>query len=299
MRLLCEIQWQAPTEASMRPIALLALLCTLGGCRGRVHDVSDAFHWQTDLPAGSTLHLRTSTGRIEVTPAHGTTANVVGSKRWVGRHDAVHFEWVRNGNDVWVCAMTGAGGRCGENYRASDNRGSFLDIFSLFKRRPTHVEASLAVELPPGVQVDARSTTGELDIHGTRAGVGARTLNGSITIDGAAGPIDARSVNGGVDVQIDSLGADDGVTVETVNGGVSAKLPAGTEGQVELSTVNGSVETDFPIVASGQMSAHTVRGRIGNSSRDIRVRTVNGGVELLKQSGPSDSGHPVASGTHP
>jgi hypothetical protein len=284
----------------MRSIALLALLCTLGACRGRVHEVSDAFHWQTELPPGSTLHLRTSNGRIEVTPAHGTMANVVGAKRWVGRYDAVHFEWVRNGNDLWLCAMTGSGGSCGPNYRPSDNRSSFLDIFSLFKRRATHVEASLSVELPPGVQVDARSTTGELEIHGTHAAVGARTLNGSITIDGVAGPVDARSVNGGVDVQIDSLGADDAITVETVNGGVSAKLPPGTQGQVELSTVNGSVETDFPIVASGQMSAHTVRGHIGNSSREIRVRTVNGGVELLKQTSPSDGERPVASGApHP
>jgi hypothetical protein len=258
-----------------------------------MHEVPDAFHWQTELPTGSTLHLRTSNGRIEVMPAHDATANVIGSKRWVGRTDAVHFSTVRNGNDVWVCAMNGAGGECGSNYRGSNEHSSFLDIFSLFKRRPTHVEASLTVEAPAGVQVDARSSLGEVEVHGTHAGVQARTLNGSITIAGAAGPIEARTVNGGIDVQLDSLGPSDPVSLETVNGGLTAKIPAGTEGTVDLSTVNGSIETDFPIVASGQISTHSVRGRIGNSSRNIRLRTVNGGIELLKEEGAK----PIASGT--
>ena len=279
----------------MRSITLLALLCTIGACRGRVHDVRDAFHWQEELPPGSTLHLRTSTGRIEVSPAHGTTASVVGSKRWAGR-DAVHFSWERNGNDVWVCAMTGSGGNCGRDYRASSDHGSWLDMFSLFKHRPTHVEASLSVELPAGVQVDARSNMGEVEVHGTKAGVAARTLNGSISIDGAAGPIDARTVNGGIDVQLDSLGPDDAVSLESVNGPLTAKLPAGTQGAVELSTINGPVETDFPLTASGQMSPHNIRGRIGNSSRTIRLHTVNGGIELLKRDAGSN-GEPVASGS--
>ena len=269
----------------MRSIAVLTLLLVLGACGGRAHDVADAFHWQTELPPGSTLHLRTSTGRIEVAPAHGNVANVVGSKRWRGRNDAVHFSWVRNGGDVWVCAMIGNGGNCGPNYRITADHSSWLDMFSLFKRRPRNVEASLTVELPPGVRVDARTNSGELDIHGAKGGVGARTLNGSITIDGAAGQIDARSVNGAIDVQVDSLAPNDGISVETVNGGITAKLPPGTQGVVELSTVNGSVQSDFPLTASGEMSGHRVRGQIGTSSREIRLKTVNGSVELLKQSG--------------
>jgi len=281
----------------MRLIALFALICALGACRGRVHDVSDAFHWQTELPPGSTLHLRTSTGRIEVTPVQGTTASVVGSKRWQGRNDAIHFSWVRNGNDVWVCAMTGSGGRCGRDYRDSNGHGSWLDMFSLFKRRATHMEASLAVEIPRGVQIDAGSTTGEVEIHGTRAGVGAHTLNGAITIDGAAGPIEAHSINGAVEVEVDSLGPDDEINLKTVNGPVSAKIPPSTQGAVELATVNGSVETDFPLTASGEMSGHSVRGQIGSSSRGIRLKTVNGSVELLKSSGAPEGEGPVANGS--
>lgn len=279
----------------MRLVGLVVLLCALGACQGRTHDVPDAFHWQTELPPGSTLHLRTSTGRIEVTPAHDATVNVVGSKRWVGRKDAIHFSWARNGKDVWVCAMTGAGGNCGRDYRASSDHRSWLDMFSLFKRRPSHMEASLSVELPPNVQLDARSMMGDVEVHGARAGVGARTINGSISIDSAAGQIDARTVNGGIEVQLDSLGPTDAVSLETVSGALTATVPPSTEGTVELSTVNGSVQTDFPLTASGEMSGHKVRGQIGSSSRVIRLRTVNGAVELLKEGGNSGEQPPPAS----
>ena len=39
---------------------------------------------------------------------------------------------------------------------------------------------------------------------------------------------------------------------------------------------------EFPLTASGEIAGHRIRGQIGNSSRDIRLRTVNGSVELLK-----------------
>lgn len=280
----------------MRSIAFLALLFAVGGCRSRMHDVPDAFQWQTELPPGSTLHLRTSTGRIEVTPVEGTTANVVGSKQWRGTNDAIHFSWIRNGNDVWVCAMMGRGGSCGRDYRSTDEHGSWLDIFSLFKHRPTHMQASLTVGVPTGVAVDARTTMGVVTIRGTKASVDARTVSGPISIDGAAGAIDARSINGPVEVEVDSLGPDDAINLESVNGPLSVRVPPGTEGVVELATINGSVETDFPITASGQMSARNLRGHIGNSSRDIRLRTVNGSVELLKRGAPSSDEPPPASG---
>ena len=295
MRLFYEIVAHAPLEALMRPIAFIALLCTLGACRGRTHDVPDAFHWQAELPPGSTIHLRTSTGQIEVTPVEGSTANVVGSKHWRGR-DPIHFSWVRNGNDVWVCAMMRPGGSCSHNYSGSQDNSSWLDMFSLFKHRATNLEASLTVDLPRGVLVDAASTTGELEIHGTRAGVTARTVSGAISIDGAAGPIDAHSINGPVEVELDSLGPDDAINIKTVNGPVSAKIPPNTQGTVELATVNGSVETDFPISASGEMSGRSLHGRIGNSTRSISLKTVNGSVELTKGSGPASAEPPVASG---
>src|SRR5205085_8141258 len=152
-------------------LPLLALLCTATACGRRSHDVPDAFRWEEEVAPGATIHLRTLSARIEVTPADGRSARVAGSTHWVGRRDPVHFAWTREGDDVYVCALWSARADCtaDDHDRGSDH--SWLDMFSLFKRRSTNVTASLRVSLPAGVKVDARAANGTISLHGAPAGV--------------------------------------------------------------------------------------------------------------------------------
>jgi DUF4097 and DUF4098 domain-containing protein YvlB len=140
---------------------------------------------------------------------------------------------------------------------------------------------------------------GTISMRGATAGVSARVLNGSIKIEKSAGPIEAKGTNGSIDVALDSLAPDDAVTLQSVNGSMTAVLPSNLEGEVQLSTVNGSVTSDFPITASGQINNHHVRGQIGKSSREVRLKTVNGDVSLLKQQGEAPSGEPAPSAHAP
>src|SRR5690242_8107610 len=181
-------------------LLLLALLATVG-CGRRAHESRDAFRWEQEIPPGSTLHLRTRAGRIDVVPADGKSARVAGSTRWVGRKDPIRFAWSQSGSDVYVCAMWTARGDCDEHsdgLRGSDD--SWLDMFSLFKRRSTNAAASLRVSLPPGVTVDARTVNGSISMNGATNGMTARTLNGSIDIAKSAGPVEAKGTNGSVEV---------------------------------------------------------------------------------------------------
>jgi len=269
------------------PISVLGLLCVVGACGGRAHDMPDAFHWETQLEPGTTLHLATATGQIEVAPARDRQLRVSGSTHWVGRKDPIHFAWRQDGDEVYVCALSSSRGNCsdrGDSFGGSG--GSWLDMFSLFKHRSTGGMASIKVELPPGVAVDAHTMNGSISLVGATGGIKARTLNGSINIQDAAGPIDARGTNSSIHVSLDSLGPDDEVTLKTVNGSTTVVAPAEVEGQVRLRTVNGGVRSDFPITAE-RTSNHEIRGQIGQSSREITIETVNGNASLLKANGPS------------
>jgi hypothetical protein len=276
---------------------ILFLLCSAAACGRRAHESRDAFRWQEEIPPGSTLHLATVTGGIDVVPAEGRSASVAGSTRWVGRKDPVHFAWRRDGSDVYVCALWTTRGDCsdenGGRFGGSDH--SWLDIFSLFKRHSTNVVASLRVSLPTGVKVDAHIMDGTISMRGATAGVTARVLNGSINIEKSAGPIEAKGTNGSIEVALDSLAPDDPVRLQSVNGSMTAVLPSNFEGEVQLSTVNGSVKSDFPISAEGEISNHHVRGQIGKSSREVRLKTVNGDVSLLKQQGEATAGEQAPS----
>jgi hypothetical protein len=271
---------------------LLALICTVAACGRRAHEAPDAFRWEEELAPGSTIHVRTVTGAIEATPTNGRSARVAGSTHWIGRNDPIHFVWSREGNEVYVCALWSASGDCSSDSDGMSGSGhSWLDMFSLFKRRSTNAVATLRVSLPPGVKVDARTTNGSVSLHGATGGITARTLNGSINIDGSAGPVEARGINGSIEVALDSLGPDDHVILESVNGTMTAVLPSNLEGEVQLSTVNGKVRSDFPINVEGSISEHKLHGQIGNSSREVVLKTINGNVALLKQPG---SGQPEA-----
>jgi hypothetical protein len=271
----------------MRSIIVPIVMLVVMACGRRPHNAPDAFRWETEIAPGSTLHLRTAVGGIEVVSSNSRSMRVSGSTHWVGRKDPIHFAWRRDGDEVYVCALWSSRGDCNDEsggFRGSGH--SWLDIFSLFKRSSTDAVASLSVSLPAGVTVDAHTMNGEISLRGVTGGVTAQTLNGAINIEHAAGPVEAKGVNGDIHVALDSLGPEDNLSIQSVNGGATAVLPADFEGEVQLSTVNGGVRTDFPITADGEMSNRELHGQVGkSSSREVELKTVNGDVSLLKQAG--------------
>ena len=268
----------------MRTLFSLVALCALTACGRRAHDSPDAFRWEAELQPGTTIHLSTGSGRIEVIPGSGRFARVSGATHWVGRNDPIRFAWKRDGDELYVCALRSKRGGCEEGSGSFGNDHSWLDIFSLFKRRSTDAAASFHVELPTAVKVDARTMNGSIALVGVTGGVDARTVNGSINISHAAGPIEAKATNGAIEAVVDSLGADDPIVLEGVNGSMTAVLPADLEADVKLSTVNGWIRSDFAVTTEGELSKHRLRGQIGTSSRDVVLKTVNGNVALLRGS---------------
>lgn len=270
--------------------SFIVALCGLAliACH-RTRENPDAFEWEEELGAGATIHLRNTDGGIEVAPASDATTRVHGTTRWTqGKSDAVQFMLTRHGNDVYVCAVWGRTGRCDEHgYRSTRPGKSWLDMFSLFRRRSDAV-ANITVEVPADVHVDASTVMGGVHVEGARSGVTAMTTNGGISIESSSGPTVARSTNGSVKVSLDSIGDEDPLRLETINGSVVAELPANFEGEVRLASQNGRIRSEFDVVSSGHSSNRVLQGRIGDSSREIVLRSTNGSVTLRKRDASSD-----------
>ena len=273
----------------MRMLFSLLALGAVTACGRRAHDSPDAFRWEAELEPGSTIHLRTGSGRIEVVPGSGRFARVSGATHWVGRNDPIHFVWKRDGDEVYVCALRNKRNGCEEGSSSFGDDHSWLDIFSLFKHRSTEAAASFRVELPTAVKVDATTMSGSISLAGVTGGIDARTLNGSINISRAAGPIEAKATNGSIEAMVDSLGEDDPIVLEGVNGSMTAVLPGNLQADVQLSTVNGGIRSDFAVTTEGELSRHRLRGQIGSSSREVVLKTVNGNVSLLRRSGEEET----------
>jgi len=269
----------------MRRLVSLLALCAITACGRGAHDSPDAFRWEAELEPGTTIHLRTGSGRIDVIPGSSRLARVSGATHWVGRNDPIRFAWKRDGDEVYLCALRSTRADCDEGSNSFRDDHSWLDIFSLFKHRSTDAAASFHVELPAAVKVDAATMNGPISLAGVTGGIDARTVNGPINISHVAGPIEAKATNGAIVAVVDSLGEDDPVVLEGVNGSMTAVLPADLEANVQLTTVNGGIRSDFAVTTEGELSRHRLRGQIGSSSREIVLKTVNGNVSLLSPSG--------------
>jgi DUF4097 and DUF4098 domain-containing protein YvlB len=93
--------------------------------------------------------------------------------------------------------------------------------------------------------------------------------------------VKAKSSNGGVEVSY-SADAEKAVVVdlETSNGSIRFKGPAGMSAKVDASTSNGSVSTSLPITVVGKMSKTRLNGTIGEGEGRVRLHTSNGSISI-------------------
>jgi hypothetical protein len=262
-----------------RPLALAAMLAggtvSLAGAQQRQ---ADAFTWSGVVAPGSLTYVKNVNGVVRVERSSSKKVEIAASKSWRrGDPDEVRIEARRVGSgdqDLLVCALWGSNATCDENgMRSSPGRE--------WNRR-NDVSVEFVVRVPDGVRVDISTVNGGVEIRGISGDVTARTVNGNVDAASTGGPVTARTVNGDVHVRMNTVGSASELNYETVNGSVTVELPTSLGAAVDLSTVNGRVRSDFPMTVSGTVSPKRIRATIGDGRVQLRVRTVNGSVELRK-----------------
>src|SRR5919204_1106606 len=234
----------------------------------------NTFTWDGKMAAGSWLRIRNLNGSVDVERADGDVAQVRGEKEWRrGDPRSVRFQVVKDGENVTVCALWDEDDRCDESGYHSHGHHHDED---------NDVSVRFTVRLPKGVKVDASTVNGGVDVRGAQAEVVANTVNGRVDASTTTGPVSANTVNGSLHVRMDALTGNGDLTFSTVNGSVTAELPAKLDADLELETVNGSLQTDYPLTVSGRLDPHHIRGTLGTGGRRLRLKTVNGSIELKK-----------------
>lgn len=123
-----------------------------------------------------------------------------------------------------------------------------------------NVDAKILVDLPPGMDLDLSTGSGDVQVKGDNAGraVTCSTGSGDVAFDGGAAKL----------------------AVHTGSGGVRAKMsPAGAE--AELETGSGDVEVEGGVAS---LTARTGSGgiavRLSSPAKSVRLRSSSGDVEL-------------------
>jgi DUF4097 and DUF4098 domain-containing protein YvlB len=96
--------------------------------------------------------------------------------------------------------------------------------------------------------------------------------------------VSLETVNGTITADFDTLGADQRVDAEAVNGRIELILPADASARVNAETVNGSIDADdFGLEPEKGFVGRDLSGEIGGGDARISLDTVNGSVKIRKK----------------
>lgn len=125
---------------------------------------------------------------------------------------------------------------------------------------------------------------GPIEIANAHARVTAKSMNGRVEARGLRDEVQLTSVNGEVQAEFDVVAPRQDIVLETVNGGISLRLPATAGAELTASTVNGSISNDFgPPPRSEKWIGQKLETTIGDGAGRVRLKTTNGSIEIRKR----------------
>jgi DUF4097 and DUF4098 domain-containing protein YvlB len=180
---------------------------------------------------------------------------------------------------------------------------------------PGNRGAAVTLTVPPGSELDIRTSNGAVTVEGVGAALRVATSNAAVTVEGSTGDTVLETSNGAVEMtavtgMIDVRSSNGRVTIEatdavaavttssgeiqfqgdlapgdsaftTSNAAVRVALPADASFALDASTSNGRIAVDFPLQTSGAASDTAVQGTVGTDpSVAITIETSNAAVTV-------------------
>lgn len=234
----------------------------------------ETFQWSGTLRAGQVVEIRGINGAIRAVASSDRAVHVEAEKT-ARRSDpsGVRIEVVEHAGGVTICALypTPEGDDPNE-CRPGGGRNS---------SRNNDVNVDFVVRVPSDVQFAGHTVNGGIEATALGSAVRANTVNGGVTIVDSR-VAEARTVNGSLTLRLSRAPLDEVTELHTVNGRITLELPANVDADLHASTVNGSIESDFPVTVTGKFGPKNMRGTLGSGGPDLRLSTVNGGIQLRR-----------------
>lgn len=148
------------------------------------------------------------------------------------------------------------------------------------RKNPGSIDYVLTV--PRNCKLDGiRTVNGPIEITGVQGEVDASSVNGQVTATGLRNEADLSTVNGSVRASFEE-GAHP-VSLKSVNGSVTLRLPESCHASVEAKSVNGAIHCDFPVtIGEGRIRKNSLKGTIGEGGPEVHLKTVNGAIHIEK-----------------
>ena len=252
-------------------------------------------------PALQSLHWRGKTKNLEVRAVNGPVRAVLGTgdeadvvaNVFKSKHGTpLRLNVVEKGGLTLICVASAEGSddhddddgdndhpdrhphrEHGDHESSSDDSG---ECSQHGKQRGTSVE--LLVQVPRGTKFSGWTVNGTVEAQGLAGEVEAHTQNGAVRIE-TTGVARASTVNGPIRAKIGATSWSGTVALESVNGRLEVELPSDIGAELRADTVHGSVRVG-PKMDAARVEDNHVEGRLGKGGGELRLRTVNGPIEV-------------------
>jgi hypothetical protein len=268
-----------PGGVPLETAAESAAVGEAGAARPAAQEQGDEFRWTGRLAPGRVIEVKGVNGRVN---AEGTAAGgevEVVARKSARRSDtsSVRVELVEHADGVTICAVYPSRDGTRPPNRCAPGEGGNMSV------QNNDVQVDFTVRVPAGVRFRGKTVNGGVEANDITADVEAYTVNGGIRVT-AAGVVKASTVNGSIRATMGRADWQGELEFATVNGTIELVFPSTLSADVRAETLNGHIETDFPITSQGTISRRRLDGVIGAGGRELRLKTVNGNVEIRRAS---------------
>lgn len=264
----------------MRRIAVLALALALAawaplpGTSRSAPEERD-WNWSGRVDRGDAIEIKGINGEISAELARGNEVEVEAHLK--GRDDdpdEIEMVVLEHDDGVTICAVYPSDDPDEPN-ECRPGGGGRMNV------RNNDVSVDFTVRVPAGVNFVGRTVNGDVEAFGMEGDVKVHTVNGGVDIT-TSGLAEAATVNGSITVSMGRADWQGSMDFTTVNGSVTLEFPGDLDCEVSVSTVNGHISSDYPLTVHGRFSPRQVKGTIGDGGRDLKVKTVNGSVQIRR-----------------
>jgi hypothetical protein len=234
-------------------------------------DVKETKDFSLKISSEGRLSLENINGDIEIAGGSGDTVEITAHKKAGSEEYLGKMEILVDADDDYIRIEAKHPKSSGSGWSnwGDENNGSI----------------SFVLTVPAGIRLDTISTVnGSVEITEVDGAVKAETVNGDLDVSGLTSNVKLETVNGGIVADFDTLGGDQHVSAEAVNGKIVIRVPADASARINAETVNGSIDADdFGLEPEKGFVGRDLNGDIGDGDARISLDTVNGSIRINKK----------------